>query len=367
MKKRLFKLLAVMMCMMLVLSACSKDEPAKEEPTSTEAPTAEITDAVTEAPTEKITEAPTEESTAETTLEPTEEPTAAPTEEPTEEPTAEPTEEPTAEPTEEPTLEPTEEPADVNGGEGAGYDIPEESREFTKEDIAELAELLKNLSPERSYTYMDIQMTMEAAGQTMDVYMTDEFYKFDNVQRSLSVNNMLGVDMAIDSYTVEDENGNLTSYVSYDNGNTWMKTEGGAATEPTVIGDNADKFVEQLKNCYITETTTGYTVTGQMQVEYQEGMMLPLNCEFYLTPEGAVSGYRFSLLENYEGEESGTKYIVTKFDVEFEADCAEFEIPEAALNAGDMNEADLSGLLGGLGLDEVVEEATEDVTEEVAE
>ena len=210
-------------------------------------------------------------------------------------------------------------------------------------------------------------MTMEAAGQTMDVYMTDEFYKFDNVQRSMSVNNMLGVDMAIDSYTVEDENGNLTSYVSYDNGNTWMKTEGGAATEPTVIGDNADKFVEQLQNCYITETTTGYTVTGQMQVEYQEGMMLPLNCEFYLTPEGAVSGYRFSLLENYEGEESGTKYIVTKFDVEFEADCAEFEIPEAALNAGDMNEADLSGLLGGLGLDEVVEEAAEDVTEEVAE
>ena len=53
--------------------------------------------------------------------------------------------------------------------------------------------------------------------------------------------------------------------------------------------------------------------------------------------------------------------------VEFEAECAEFEIPEAALNAGDMSEADLSGLLSGLGLDEVVEEATEDVTEEVAE
>jgi len=92
----------LVLAMIVVLAACSKNENAQ----NTETTPATTKQETTPEPTKEVTTEPTKEVTAEPTQEVTAEPTEEATPEPTEEVTPEPTEEITPEPTEEPTPEP---------------------------------------------------------------------------------------------------------------------------------------------------------------------------------------------------------------------------------------------------------------------
>ena len=360
MKKNLFKLLAVMLCLCLAFTACSKDESDEDEGRGrrrvTEAPEDDKpTEAVTDVPDGNepdVTSTPVPDvNVADVTAVP--EVTAEPTAEPTVEPTAEPTPEPTAEPTAEPTPEPgmikdiVIEPVKV-------ADVPADGREFTREDMVALAAQLSNVHIyDKEYTYMDIEMNMDSMGQSMNVIMTETLYKYYNTQHSITNTNLFGSNMVIDTYSVT-ENNETVSYVSYDGGATWMKEGALEANSDVLLADDLDKFAETFKNGWIVETTSGYTVTGDMNIPYEEELMVPLTCEFYLDTNGIVTGYKMNLLDEVEVEEDGIKMLITKFDMEFENDCPEIEIPAEALNAGEPTVEDYESILGGLGLDEIL-------------
>ena len=147
----------------------------------------------------------------------------------------------------------------------------------------------------------------------------------------ITYTNMLGGDMSIEQYTVE-ESGKTMSYTTYDGGQTWTKSAGAIASFDMPIGNNIEEFANIFENGRIVETSTGYTVTGQMRAE-EDGMLLKLDCEIYIDTEGKVSGYKMYLSEPFKGEEEGMEITMTKFDIEYESDCPEVEIPAEALNA----------------------------------
>ena len=365
MKKKLFKLLAVMLCLCLVLTACSKDDTEDDNDrrnrrTATETPEEDKpTEAVTDVPTVTEAAVPTEteindittkdEDSNIATTAPTAEPTAEPTTEPTAEPTPEPTEEPTPEPTEEPTPEPTTAPV-VDGGNGIFNlsDVTEDGRGFTKDELISLANALMEVANyDKTYMYMDTEMSMASGGQSMDMIMTETLYKNGKIQHMLAYTDMMGSSIDIDSYTVDDGAGNITAYTSYDGGTTWSKGEGAIATLDSPLGNGIEEFANFFKDGYIKETTTGYTITGQMQVE-EDGIMIKLDCEIYLDTEGKVAGYKMTLVSPVSATEDGIDMTITKLDLEFEADCPEIEIPDEALNAKEFDINDASDLLGGL-------------------
>lgn len=360
MKKNLFKLLAIMLCFMFALTACSKDDTDEDDNrrdrrrTVTDAPEEDKpTEAITDAPTVTVTDAPT------VTDVPTEDDintsneggnntvTTAPTEEPTPEPTAEPTVEPTAVPTEEPTPEPTSEPI-VNDGDFDFSGITEDGRALSKEELVSLAKTISKIADyDKSYMYMDTDMSMAMGGQSMDVTMTETLYKYDNIQHLIAYTNMMGSDTKIESYSVTKDADNVETYTSYDGGVSWSKSGSAAATLDIPMGTDFNEFAQLFKDGYIKETSTGYTVTGQMRVE-EDGLMLMLDCEIYLDTKGKVTRYMMSLGSPFEGEEDGVAITMTKFDIEFEYGCDEIVIPAEALNAKEFDINDLSGLLDGL-------------------
>ena len=356
MKKNLFKLLAVMLCLCLAFTACSKDESDEDEGRGrrrvTEAPEDDKpTEAVTDVPdgnVADVTSTPVPDvnvadvtDTPEITAEPTDEPVVTATPEPTAEPTVEPTAEPTPEPTSEPVV-------DVNGGLDLSG-ITGDGRELTRDELIKIAQAITEIAEnEKMYMYMDTEMNMDMGGQTMDVIMTETLYKYKNIQHMITYTNMLGGDMSIDQYTVE-ESGNTISYTTYDGGQTWTKSAGAVASFDVPIGDNTEEFADMFENGRIVETTTGYTVTGQMRAE-EDGMLLLLDCEIYIDTEGKVSGYKMYLSEPFKGEEEGMEITMTKFDIEYESDCPEVEIPAEALNAKEPSSEDIESMLNGLGL-----------------
>ena len=190
-------------------------------------------------------------------------------------------------------------------------------------------------------------MSMAMGGQSMDVTMTETLYKYDNIQHMIAYTNMMGSDTKIESYSVTKDADNVETYTSYDGGATWSKSGSAAATLDIPMGTDFNEFAQLFKDGYIKETSTGYTVTGQMRVE-EDGLMLMLDCEIYLDTKGKVTRYMMSLGSPFEGEEDGVAITMTKFDIEFEYGCDEIVIPAEALNAKEFDINDLSGLLDGL-------------------
>lgn len=131
--KKLFTIVALLLAMVLLLTACGQKE--EEKPAATEAPAAAAT------------------------AEPASEPTAEPETTQVEEPTAEPMAEPTAEPAAEPEAAPAQ--ADSIEGTwkltGMKSDNPEDA-----EFISQMELLLSNGLMENIYTYADGKVTMTA-------------------------------------------------------------------------------------------------------------------------------------------------------------------------------------------------------------
>ena len=131
--KKLFTIVALLLAMVLLLTACGQKE--EEKPAATEAPAAAAT------------------------AEPASEPTAEPETAQVEEPTAEPMAEPTAEPAAEPEAAPAQ--ADSIEGTwkltGMKSDNPEDA-----EFISQMELLLSNGLMENIYTYADGKVTMTA-------------------------------------------------------------------------------------------------------------------------------------------------------------------------------------------------------------
>ena len=115
-------------------------------------------------------------------------------------------------------------------------------------------------------------------------------------------------------------------------GITWYKSNDDVVSMGSPFDSNYVEYANFLKDAYIVETSTGYTVTCQMRVE-EEGFKLQLNCEIYLDTEGSVTGYKMFLDAPVEEEIEGMNVVMSKYDIDFETDCPEIELPAEALNA----------------------------------
>lgn len=355
MKKKLFKLLAVMLCLMLVLTACGKDEPEEDDDRRggrrvvTDTPDEDKpTDAITDVPTVAVTDVPTADVVSENDINgsgkegDTSLPTVAPTLDPTPEPTLDPTPEPTAEPTPEPVVSDGNDELDLTGITGDG-------KALSHEEVISLAKAFSEASTsnEKSYLYLDTAMSMAFGGESMDVVMNETLYINGKLMHLITYTDMMGTDTYIEAYAVGYDDGKIESYTTYDNGATWYKGNSGLTTLNAPIGNDYEQFANYFKNAYIVENASGYTVTGQLVVE-EEGIKLQLNCEINLDLGGKVTSYKMYLEEPVKGEVDGADLTMTKYDIEFETDCPEIEIPAEALNAKEYDINDLSGLLDGL-------------------
>lgn len=366
MKKRLFKLFAIMLCLCLVFTACSKAEPEEDEGRGrrrvTDVPDDDIDkdvmviskdekldNIVTDVPDANVTDIntvegsdaddkikPTSEPVVTATPEPTAEPVVTTTPEPTVEPTPELTPEPTAEPTPEITPEPTAKPA-----QGPVIDIDSvlnlsgitgEGRELSRDELIDIARLLTGIQKyDKVYMYNNSDMNMELGGQRMDVIMTGTVYKYYNIHHMITNTNMFGEDTYIEQYSDIDESGNTVSYTSYDSGNTWTKSNDSFFLFDIPIGDNAEEFVDFFKEGRIFEITSGYAITGKMCVN-EQGLSYELECEIYLDAQKNVLGYKMYLDEPVKGDMDGAEVTVNKFDIGYIYDCPEIEIPAEVLN-----------------------------------
>ena len=127
-------------------------------------------------------------------------PTPEPTSEPTPEPTADPTPEPTADPTPEPTAEPTPEPV-VDGGivDIDMSDILKDGKSLSDEEVLDLAKAISKASnSEKRYLYLDSEMSMEFAGQPMDVIMHETVYVNGKILHMNSYTDIYGSDLKTD-------------------------------------------------------------------------------------------------------------------------------------------------------------------------
>ena len=367
MKKRLVKLLAVMLCLVLVLTACSKADTDEGDNKNGDGRTVTVTpdedkpaDNITDVPTVAVTDVPvkdvvdeyettlgdknddtlsfaggsTETSNNEPTAEPTIEPTAEPTAEPTIEPTVEPTLEPTAEPTIEPTAEPTIEPVDDDGIDDNDLPgIPVEGKSLSSEEVLSLVKAISDASNgKKRYMYMDSAMSIDYGGQPMDVLMSETVYVNGNKLHLNTYTNIYDSDTNIESYSVGNDDGTTESYTTYNGGATWYKSNDEVLTIGSPLDSDYEEFVDFIKDAYMVESTSGYTVTCQLRVD-EDGLTLLLDCEIYLDTEGLVTGYKMSLTAPVEEKIDGMNMVMTKYDVVFETDCPEIEIPAEALNA----------------------------------
>lgn len=379
MKKRLFKLLAVMLCLCLVFTACSKAEPEEDEGRGrrrvTDVPDDDIDkdvmviskdekldNIVTEVPDSNVTDYnivegsnaddkinPTSEPTVTATPEPTAEPAVTTTPEPTAEPVVttmpEPTVEPTPELTPEPTLEPAVTTTPVPTAKPAQEPVIDidsvlnlsgitgEGRELSRDELIDIARLLTGIQKyDKVYMYNNSDMNMELDGQRMDVIMTETLYKYYNIHHMITNTNMFGEDTYIEQYSDMDESGNTVSYTSYDSGNTWTKSNAPFFLFDIPIGDNAEEFVDFFKEGRIFEIASGYAITGKMCVN-EQGLSYELDCEIYLDAEKNVLGYKMYLNEPVKGDMNGMEVTVNKFDFGYIYDCPEIEIPAEVLDA----------------------------------
>ena len=346
MKKRLFKLMALMLCLMLVFTACSKKDSDEDDDrrggrrTVKDTPNEDnITDDVTNVPTVAVTDVPapvvsdendivSSGKDGDTTLL-----TATPTVEPTPEPTADPTPEPV-----------------VDGGivDIDMSDILKDGKSLSDEEVLDLAKAISKASnSEKRYLYLDSEMSMEFAGQPMEVIMHETVYVNGKILHMNSYTDIYGSNTNIDTYSVGNDDGTKSTYISYNGGATWYKSNDDVVSMGSPFDSNYEEYANFLKDAYIVETSTGYTVTCQMRVE-EEGFKLQLNCEIYLDTEGSVTGYKMFLDAPVEEEIEGMNVVMSKYDIDFETDCSEIELPAEALNAKEYDVNDLSGILDSI-------------------
>ena len=361
MKKKLYKLLAVMLCLMLVLTACGKDEPEEDNDrrggrrTVTDTPDEyKPTDAITDVPTagvvgeNDINSSDKEGDISLPTVAPTLDPTPEPTTDPTPEPTVDPTPEPTADPTPEPTAEPTPEPAiddDIDDMDLSG--ILTDGKILSDDEILDLAKAISNAShSKKRYLYLDSEMSMDYGGMNMDVISSETIQINGKILHVISYTDIYGSNTNIESYSVGNDDGTTESYTSYDGGNTWKKSKDDIVTLGSPFDNDYEEYAKFLKDAYIVETTSGYTVTCKLCVE-EEGLKYILACEIYLDTEGRVTGYKMHLDAPVEEEIDGMNVVMSKYDIEFENDCPEIEIPAEALNATEYD-INISGVLDSL-------------------
>ena len=244
------------------------------------------------------------------------------------------TAEPTVEPTIEPTAEPTSEPVIDDGiGDVDLTGILEEGKKLSNEDILNLAKAIsKAYDNGKRYLYLNSEMSMVVGGQPMDVLMTEKVYTNGNILHMITYTDMFGSDTNIESYSVGNGAGEIETYTTYDGGTIWYKSEGSPISLGSPFDSDYKEYADFIKDAYIVETTTGYTITCQMRVD-DDGLTLILDCEIYLDTEGSVTGYKMSLESPVEEEIDGTSVVMSKYDIEFEADCPEIKIPAEALNA----------------------------------
>ena len=359
MKKKLFKLMALMLCFMLVFTACSKDDSDENEDrrggrrTVTDTPNEDkLPDDVTDVPTVAVTDVPSQDvdeydidggKDGDTTLL-----TATPTVDPIVTPTVDPTPEPTAEPTPEPTAEPTPEPAkdDIDDTDLSG--ILTDGKSLSDEEVLDLAKAISNASHgKKRYLYLDSEMSMDIGGMNMDVISNETIQVNGKILHVISYTDIYGSNTNIESYSVGNDDGTTESYTSYDGGNTWKKSKDDIVTLGSPFDNDYEEYAKFLKDAYIVETTSGYTVTCKLCVE-EEGLKYILDCEIYLDTEGRVTGYKMHLDAPMEQEIDGMNVVMSKYDIEFETDCPEIEIPAEALNATEYDINDISGLLDSL-------------------
>ena len=391
MKKKLVKSFAVMLCLILVLTACSKVDTDKGDDKNSDGHTVTVTpdkdkpaDVITNVPTTVavtdvpatgvineyetiagdkkdntliLTDGSTETSPTEPTVGPTLEPTVEPTLKPTLEPTAKPTAEPTAKPTAEPTLEPTAKPTaeptpepvvDDDIGELNLSGIPMEGKSLSDEEVLSLAKAISKASnSKKRYLYLDSAMSMDFGGQPMDVIMNETVYVNGNILHLNTYTNIYGSDTNIESYSVGNDDGTTESYTSYNGGATWYKSNDNVLSIGSPFDSDYEEYADFLIDAYIIETASGYTVTCQICVD-EDGLTLLLDCEIYLDTEGLVTGYKMSLSAPIEEEIDGMDMVMSKYDIEFETNCPEIELPAEALNAKEYDVNDRSGLLDGI-------------------
>ena len=379
MKKKLFKLLAIMLCLMLVLSACSKSDADEDDVrrdrrrTVTDTPDEDKpTDVITDVPKVTVTLEPTEgvvniddilkdydtdsdhlnpniDPTTTPTIEPTSEPTATPTIEPTATPTLEPTPEPTAtptiEPTPEPSVEPTPEPVDDDYISDLDLsDIPAEGKSLSRDEIINLTkEISKTSEYNKSSLYLDSEMIMGFAGESSNVIMTETFLKNGNIQYLNTYTDIYGSDTNQEAYSVINDDGTIESYTSYNGGDTWHKSKDPLFSLGSPLDSDYKEYVNYMKDVYVVRTATGYTATGQLRVD-EDGVMLLLDCEIYLNANGKVTGYKLSIESPMKSEVDGMDLEMIKYDFEFKADCPEIELPAETKDAIEFDVNDLSGL-----------------------
>lgn len=321
MKKRFLKLLAVVLCLCLVLTACGKDEPKKEDK-----PTTTPTETVTATPTETVTEAPTEE----------------PTETPIEETDVTPTEEPVdVEPTEEPTEAPVEGGDDVTVPAFDLSSVTEEGRAITPEEIAAIASLIPSAASDSMSAYVDMEMAQGDASQNMTMYI----FSKDGIQHSITSTNMLGADATIEVYSVLNEEGS-TQYVNM-GGDTWY-VQKGASSAVSVNIPTADSFAECFSEGYIRQTTDGYVISGVLATPVEEGVSINLNMELLLNPDCSFNRMVASIPDALDVTQAGVTVTISKFDMTIDSYCEDIEIPENVLNA-----QDISAMYGGGSVEEV--------------
>ena len=325
MKKRFLKLLAVVLCLCLVLTACGKDEPKKEDK-----PTTTPTETVTTAPTEAATEAPTEE----------------PTETPTEEPTEAPVDETDVTPIEEPVdVEPTEAP--VEGGDDVTIptfdfsEVSEEGRAITPEELAAIASLIPSTASDSMSAYVDMEMTLGEASQNMTMYI----YSKDGIQHSITSTNMLGADTTIETYSVSNEDGS-TQYVNVGDGNWYAQK--GASSAASVNIPTAESFAQCFSEGYIRQTTDGYVISGVLATPVEDGVSISLNVELLLNPDCSFNRMVASIPDALDVTQSGVTVTIAKFNMTIDSYCEDIEIPENVLNA-----QDISAMYGGGSVEEI--------------
>ena len=319
MKKKLFKLMVVMLCLIIVLTACSKSDIDEDDHKNGSKPIVTVTtdedkptDYITDIPAVKVTDMPTtgvieEDDTKENNendgvliL--------------------------TAEPTSKPVIDDGIGDVDLTG-------ILEEGKKLSNEDILNLAKAIsKAYDNGKRYLYLNSDMSMVVGGQPMDVLMTEKVYTNGNILHMITYTDMFGSDTNIESYSVGNGAGEIETYTTYDGGAIWYKSEGSPISLGSPFDSDYKEYADFIKDAYIIETTTGYTITCQMRVD-DDGLTLILDCEIYLDTEESVTGYKMSLESPVEEEIDGSSVVMSKYDIEFEADCPEIKIPAEALNA----------------------------------
>ena len=328
MKKKILKLLTVVLCLCLVLTACGKSELKEKEdkPNFNHIQDSSVTAAA------KATEA---------------------AQQPTEEPTLKPAEDAhiDADDTEvtggpdKPDMEPTNIP--VNAFSFA--DITEEGREVTQDELVALGNILNAGNADPSTATTELVMEMSAGEEKSEIYVNTRTLINNGIKFDASSNNMFGTDMTISSYTVKNENDTYTQYTCSD-GEHWYKSENVDKPSTGLVVDT-NEFIENYKNVYIKKDADKYIMTGLASIPIDEGIAAAVNCTFTFDAEGNFTNALMTIAEEFTAEDQDMLVTIKKFIVTYKNECEPLKVPYEVLDAGEMSQEDALNFLDELGIE----------------